>query len=606
MSLNVLLCQINNTPNRFQNNLVLIKACLKQAYSLISEGNTIDLIVFPELTIPGYLCKDLIYTENFIEQNHNALNHIINVIENDFPALKRTRIVIGYFDKNNEGVGKPFKNKLAVIHGGIIEGTYTKHLLPFYDVFDEARYCEPGTEHLVLRIGKHKVGFTICEDMWNDKMVDDYSYSDNPIQYYRNIGCDTLVNISSSPFVKGKPNLRQQMLEKISRDGDMTVIYCNQQGAHDELVFDGRSTVIVRGNTAAVMDANMDDINARLVTWNDKSDPQLVPRIYINSHDEKIEYIYNVMVLALRDYIVKSGFSKVVIGSSGGIDSAVVAALAAQAIGAKNVHCIMMPSKYSSEGSVLDAQQLHTNLGCYEYKMAIDPDQFNATFTEGFTNLSVNKERFKNFDPEAEFATHHPSADENLQARMRALNIMYFSNAFGALALTTGNKTELATGYFTLYGDSCGGYAPIKDLYKMEVYALAKWMNKKFKTMIPENIINKAPSAELAPNQTDEASLLPYPILDTIVKAFIEDYVTTSDGFEAWCDKQRTMDAYVNKDTNCILTFAFIATEPMWFHAYNRIIKLINHNEFKRQQAAPGIKLSRVAFGTGRRVPLVK
>jgi NAD+ synthetase len=569
----------------------------------VCNGHYIDLIVFPELTIPGYLCKDLIYTEGFIEKNHQRLNDILTLINTEFTLLKHTRVVVGYFDKNNEGIGKPFKNKLAVIHNGIIEGTYTKHLLPHYDVFDEARYCEPGTEHLVLKIRKHKVGFTICEDLWQDKMVDDYNYKDNPVQYYRSVGCDTIVNISSSPFTKEKPNLRQNMIQKISQDGDLTVIYCNQQGAHDELVFDGRSTIVSRGNPHIILEANLDSINMELCTVNEKVDPPLIPNIVIQTSESKFAYLFNVMKLALRDYIVKSGFKTIVIGSSGGIDSAVVAALASHAIGPENVHCIMMPSIFSSIGSVSDAQELHKNLGCNEYIIPIDPKSFYEKFEKGYTEGTIcDKTDIHNVFER--YHDHQPSADENLQARMRALNIMFFSNAFGALALTTGNKTELATGYFTLYGDSCGGYAPIKDLYKMEVYGLANWMNKKFKNVIPENIINKAPSAELAPNQTDEASLLPYPILDTIVKAFVEDYITTPEGFEIWCQTNRTLDGY--KDLNLIQTFAYIDNDVNWRIQYERIIKLINFNEFKRQQSAPGIKVSKVAFGTGRRVPLVK
>jgi len=592
--LNVALCQINTTPNRFKQNFELIVQCLKIANEH-SNDIPVDLVVFPELTIPGYLSKDLVYTEDYIRNNKKYLNLIIEEIDNNFRDLYDSRIVVGYFDINPEGIGKPFTNRLAVIHRGIIEATYTKHLLPFYDVFDEARYCEPGKDHLVINIDGHKVGFTICEDLWNDKLVDNYAYADNPIEYYRNVGCDTIVNISSSPFVQEKPNFRQHMIEEISKDKKLTIIYCNQQGGQDDLYFDGRSTIVMNGMTHLIMDPTANDIEVEFHTTDKNNWGHFISNIRIK---DEMEYLFNVIVNSLRDYIHKSGFKSIVLGSSGGIDSALVAALAKHAIGGENVHCIMMPSKYSSDGSVNDAKELHRNIGCNEYEMRIDPADFYVKFKQGYDNGILTK---ADIFGTKEYTKHHPSADENLQARMRALNVMYFSNGFGALALTTGNKTELATGYFTLYGDSCGGYAPLKDLYKMQIFEMAKWINKKFGPTIPENIINKAPSAELAPDQTDEESLLPYPILDRIVKYFIEYYVTTPEGFK----RTVVLDDEHSIDANYQAAIAWMKTDS-WKAEYKRIIDLINRNEFKRQQAAPGIKLSKVSFGSGRRVPIVK
>jgi NAD+ synthetase len=308
----------------------------------------------------------------------------------------------------------------------------------------------------------------------------------------------------------------------------------------------------------------------------------------------EIEVLYEMTKMGLHDYMKKSGFQSAVLGSSGGIDSALVATLACEVLGPENVHCIMMPSVYSSEHSVTDAKALHANLGCKEYMVKIDHKENMHHINNSIiaTNPVLDAEVAKhNNGQESKF---NKAAEENLQARMRGVNVMFFSNAWGALALTTGNKTELATGYCTLYGDMNGGFAPISDLYKMQVHAMCKFINAKAKKdVIPKNILEKPPSAELAPGQTDEASLLPYFILDKIVKNYVENYVDTREEFLRIVKKENLTE------------FNGPALELIEKN-YNRIIRLINVNEFKRRQAAPGIKLSRVAFGTGRRIPICK
>lgn len=547
----ILICQTNTTPADFRGNC-------DQILAGIEEGKHSDLVVFPELSIPGYLCKDIMFREGFIQKNLDWLSFVA-----EETAGRRCTAIVGYIDANHSGCGKPFRNMAAVLRNGTVIATYQKHLLPFYDVFDEGRYFQPGTELTVVDIGM-RWGICICEDLWNDKGSDDYNYVDNPLESYRRIGVNNIISINSSPFVHGKPFNRARMV-KASSPG--TIVYCNQYGGQDELVFDGNSFI--------AHDRNICKVAKGVYTHYDTSGYNL-------DAGEFDDDLYSMIVLGLRDYITKSGFKKVVLGSSGGVDSALVAALACDAIGPENVHAIRMPSIFSSDHSKSDAKRLHENLGCHDHFIPINHPPFVDHI---LTNLQL--------------ADPNPIANENIQARLRGMILMYFSNAWNALLLTTGNKTELALGYATLYGDMNGGFAPINDLYKMEVYKLCRQRNFALSNKaIPENILTKAPSAELAPGQTDEASLLPYPILDAIVKTYVEYYVADFELF---------------KNHTCWRTHignSQIISE--WVKAkdaetqYNRFIRMINNNEFKRRQAAPGIKLSKVAFGVGRRLPIVK
>jgi len=573
-----LLCQINTTPNDFEGNCQQIVNGFREGWK-----QNADLIVFPELSIPGYLCKDMMFRKGFVEENLKHLDALIHHIPSDY----NPHVVLGYIDKNYSGEGKPFRNMAAVIKNGHVIATYQKQLLPFYDVFDEGRYFQPGTERTIVEICGEKWGICICEDLWNDKGSDDYNYRFNPVEAYRTRGIYNIISLNSSPFVRNKPWKRFQMVEQIT-GGVGTVIYCNQIGGQDELVFDGNSFVAEKGKVRAV--AGMEQY---LIYDSTVERPWDAPCVQTETYD--------MLKLGLKDYIQKSKFKQVVVGSSGGIDSALVLALACDAIGPENVHGIRMPSSISSDHSKNDAEQLHKNLGCHDHIVPIAHDLFVQQIL-GHLNRH---------DPK-------PIANENIQARLRGLVLMYYSNAFDALLLSTGNKTELALGYCTLYGDMNGGFCPINDLYKMQVYETALYYNKKLcKDVIPENILNKAPSAELAPGQTDEASLLPYPVLDTIVEGYVEYFIGDFKSFQTYCygaqhfaaARGANIKELFDKECSKVKESNILAE---WFKGanaqqeYERMIRLINNNEFKRRQAAPGIKVTPVAFGIGRRLPIVK
>jgi len=550
-----LIGQINTTPCDFIGNCDQIIYGISRA---AEEG--CKLVIFPELSIPGYLSQDLIYNEGFIEKNHECVR-VITEISKNHPDL---RIVVGCIDRNTKGIGKPFWNMAIMIHNGYVAGRYKKQLLPFYDVFDEGRYFEPGKDTTVFKIDDTTFGLTICEDIWNDKEQEEHKYISDPVEEYQRLGIDCLINISSSPYCKHKPFKRQQVIDSVAKKFKKGAIYVNQVGGQDELIFDGCSTYVqFDGHKGLHYRYTIDD---KLDVTYKKM--ELSPSLYyVSSRDwlrHSMNYVRNVLVLGLRDYLKKSGFNSVVIGSSGGIDSAVTSCLAAEAIGPENVHCIMMPSVFSSDHSLTDAKELHKKIGCHEYKIPID-------------HIPVIENLKSNLNIEGDYS---PLADENIQPRIRGSYLMWFSNACGHLLLTTGNKTELAIGYATLYGDMCGGYAPICDLYKMEVYQLAKEV---YAHWIPENIIEKEPSAELAEDQFDANELLPYPILDKIVEEYIENNIHT---FNAFKEKVGCEDD-VEED-------------------YNKIIRRIDVNEFKRRQYAPGTKISCKSFGIGRRIPIVK
>jgi NAD+ synthetase len=561
-----LMGQINTTPCDFEGNLKQILDGIKEA----GDGDC-KLVIFPELSIPGYLCQDLMYDVDFIDQNNESI-YAIREASKEFPDL---RIVVGCIDRNTKGVGKPFKNVAIVIRNNYVIAQYTKQLLPFYDVFDEGRYFESGNETTVFRIDGRTFGLTICEDIWNDKEQKEHNYIGNPINQYANLDIDCLINISSSPYSQGKPFLRHKMLRRVSKKFPDGIIYVNQVGGQDELVFDGRSSYVkanqFQGST--LMDEhyvlyNGADSNPSYKVLEFDRDKSEVEGS--SSARQRQEFLKEMLVMGLRDYIEKCGFKQVVIGSSGGIDSALVICLAAEAIGPENVHCIMMPSVHSSDHSLSDAQALHKAVGCPEYKMPVAHTQLVEDLGEKF---NAGDDYYK-------------VADENIQARMRGSYVMWFSNALGALTLTTGNKSELAIGYATLYGDMCGGYAPICDLYKTQVFDIARSFYKDF---IPENILTKEPSAELAEGQFDSNELPDYDRLDVLIRAYVENNIHTIKSFKRWCEKNVSGEA-----------------PEFELEEYSRMILKIDQNEFKRRQYAPGTKLSKKAFGIGRRIPLAK
>ena len=571
----VCLAQINTTPGDFSGNLEKVQLGVEAA----SKAHA-DLVVFPELTLPGYLSQDLIYNPDFIERNLQALQEVVEMSGHCNPNL---HIVIGYIGKNT-GIGKPFTNLAGVVNKGSLTHIYQKQLLPFYDVFDELRYFEPGNELTMFNIGSVKVGLAICEDLWNDKGSDDYRYADNPLEKYRAAGVDVLVSINSSPFVHGKCQQRLDHIAPGTSDGP-AIVYVNQCGGQDELVFDGQSFVANKG-AVHYLCSNI---------FNDSYDVvEIFDETPATPDEVKTETVSlaDLLVLGLRDYVQKSGFSQIVLASSGGVDSAVVCKLACDAVGAENVHAIRMPSIFSSAHSRDDAKLLHENLGCWDYEVPIEHESLVQNLNEHF---SVHTDSENIVVRKTSAGGYSAVADENIQARLRDVYLMHFSNAYGAMPLSTGNKTESGCGYYTHF-DMNFSYAPIKDLYKFEVVDLAS-----SDARIPENIWRKPPSAELAVGQTDEESLLPYALLDPIVMSYVEDYVTSFERFRAW-----VATPVRQKITGNIQTLMDWLDREGAVNDYERIVSLIGRMEYKRRQTCPGTKVSKVAFGIGRRIPIVE
>ncbi len=575
----VCLAQINTTPGDFEGNV----ASILRGIDIAAEAGC-DAVIFPELTIAGYLSQDLIYDAGYVDRNLDELQRICEYSAR-YPQL---HVVLGYIDRNPTS-GKPFLNMAGVILGGDLVLRYIKQLLPFYDVFDEGRYFEPGTEPGVITIAGQRVGIAICEDLWNDKGSDDYNYQDNPLATYRDLGVDIIFSLNSSPYVHGKGKTRLQAIAPGA--SNMTVVYVNQRGGQDELVFDGQSFVVRGGDLVALcQDTQVDSFDVVDL----EQAPALVPRVA--SHLDKVADVelYDLLVLCLRDYVVKSGFTQLVLASSGGVDSAVVCQLACDAVGPANVHAIRLPSMYSSDHSRDDAKALHENLGCWDYEVPVDHQAVVEFLNQRFSGHSDpgNLVRQK-----MSTDTYASVADENIQARLRDLYVMHFSNAFGAMPLSTGNKTESACGYYTHF-DMNFSFAPIKDLYKFQVVDIAKSHPD-----IPPNIWRKPPSAELAHGQTDEKSLLPYAVLDPIVQAHVEDYVSTFTNFRVWAQNHIANQAGITSDLSF---FAEWLGGDSAESDFQRILSVIGRMEYKRRQTCPGIKVSRVAFGIGRRIPIVE
>ena len=571
----VCLGQINTTPGAFEENLERMLEGMK-----VAAKARCSVIVFPELSIPGYLSQDLLYQPRYIQKNLEALDRLCSATRDE--AFASLHVVVGYLEPN-PGPGKPFFNSAAVISEGKKVANYRKQLLPFYDVFDEARYFEAGDTLTILTICGHRVGITICEDLWNDKGEDHYTAERNPYARYREAGVDLLVSLNSSPFVQGKPEARMKRL--VADQGDLTLVYVNQWGGQDELVFDGHSFVARGGRLLyAAQQVEADEfpvVDLSAVVDDTTQQERVPPEVSLR----------RLIVMSLRDYALKSGFRDAVVASSGGIDSALTIALACDALGPSHVHAIRMPSVFSSEHSKTDAKALHEALGCWDYEVPIEHLDLVASLNERFDHLHDPDHLVRRVWVENKY---NSVADQNLQARLRDVYLMHFSNAFGALPLATGNKTESACGYFTHF-DMNLSFAPIMDLYKRQVFEIAEQH-----PAIPRSIIEKRPSAELAPNQFDEESLLPYAILDAIVQGYVEEFKSDFNAFRSWAT---TVDQVISCDRDALLTWL---SQDDSEAAYTRIIGLIGQMEFKRRQTCPGPKLSKVAFGIGRRVPIVK
>ncbi|MDB5321364.1 MAG: adgA nadE [Phycisphaerales bacterium] len=529
------------------------------------------LVVFPELSLLGYPPKDLLLKSQFVADSLRALDDIARQVQG-------IDVIIGYADRNPAPIGRPLHNAVALLRDGRIHSRHFKTLLPTYDVFDESRYFEPGpineTENLV-RIGDITAGLSICEDLWNDeKLIARRLYHQNPIADLNAAGAQLLINASASPFVVGKHDFRLQLFGEQVRRFNKPLVYVNQVGGNDELIFDGNSHVL---DAQGKVIAQAKDFEEDLLVV----DLEDAKQVSIHPHSVGLESIYKALVLGLRDYVRKCGFKTAVLGLSGGIDSALTAAIAADALGGAQVTGVAMPSRFSSEHSINDARALAANLGMPFHLVPIDAlhgayertlypvfDHVVAAISPGTTGKDPTRP-----DPAADLT------DQNLQARVRGATLMAFSNRFNHLLLTTGNKSEIATGYCTLYGDMCGGLAVISDVPKTTVWALSRWINEHAKReIIPWSSIEKVPSAELKPNQTDQDSLPAYDVLDAILHRYIEEEKgvaeIVADGFDP-------------------------AT-------VNRVIKLIDRSEYKRRQAAPGLKVTSRAFGFGRRMPIAQ
>ncbi len=539
----IALAQINTTVGDLAGNERKIHDAYRRAVALGAE-----LVVYPELATTGYPPRDLLLRPRFIEENLAVRDRLA-------AACGKTGMIVGYVGRNEKRPGREVTNSVALLHEGRMTATRAKTLLPTYDVFDEDRYFEPAPENAPFDFNNTTMGMTICEDVWNDEDYwDERRYRRNPAAELARAGAEILFNSSASPWHLGKNGARRSMLSQLAIKTRRPVIYCNLVGGNDELIFDGGSMVF--------------DPQGRLVAEGRRFEEDLLV-VDLSTAAAAIdlpeppdeELVFRALTLGLRDYLEKCGFKSAVLGLSGGVDSAVTACLAVAALGAGRVQGISLPSQFSSPGSLDDARALARNLGIQYDVIPIQPPFLGV------------KEQLKGI-----FAGRpEDTAEENIQARLRGVILMALSNKFGSLLLTTGNKSEVAVGYCTLYGDMCGGLAVIADVPKTLVYRVARWINRE-REVIPEASLTKPPSAELRPNQTDQDSLPPYDVLDRI----LEDYV-------------------VRLKTPTEIIAAGIPEA-----AVRRVVRLIDLSEYKRRQAAPGLKVTTKAFGMGRRIPIAQ
>ncbi len=540
----IALAQINPTVGDFAGN---IERMVKFAQCAQERGA--DLVVFPELALCGYPPRDLVERPGFIRRSEDELARLAALLP-PLPAL------VGYVRRSNAVQGKAAADAAALLQNGKVVLDYAKILLPFYDVFDESRYFEPGQSARVQELNSFRLGVTICEDVWNDKHFwKKLLYTRDPVEESVHAGANLLLNIASSPYSTEKTELRHNMLKTIAATRHIPVVYVNQVGGNDQLIFDGASMAF---NAKGELAARARSFEEDLVIF-DTSGGQ--PNIHPSPASE-IEAVYLALKLGIHDYVVKCGFKKVIIGLSGGIDSSLVATLAADALGPENVTGVGMPGPFSSAGSVRDAEALARNL---HINFRIIP--ITSIYKRYLAALASTFE-----------GRPRDVTEENVQARVRGNILMALSNKFGSLVISTGNKSELAAGYCTLYGDMAGGLAAISDLPKVMVYELARYVNRAGER-IPQACLDKPPSAELRPNQTDQDSLPPYEVLDVILKDYIEDARSSQEIAE-----RHGLDLALVRET----------------------IRMVNAAEYKRQQAPPTLKVTAKAFGMGRRYPIVQ
>lgn len=545
----IALAQINPTVGDIAANVRLI---LSTAHRAVSEGA--ELVVFPEMCLIGYPPLDLLDSAYMIEAVEKGLTHLQSHIP---PGAG---VLVGAPVPNPDPSGKRLFNAAVLLEAGAPRRIVNKMLLPTYDVFDEYRHFEPAKEQKVLEFRGIRLGVHVCEDMWNNEEVAEYhTYERDPLAELMAQGTDVFINISASPFSHGKHDLRTSVVQGICRNHGVPFVLVNQVGANTELIFDGDSRVHDATGRLVLCAPSFDEA---LLHWDTESGP--VGPHAVPASGSRIADIHDALVLGIRDYVGKTGaFDRALIGLSGGIDSAVTAALAVEALGAQNVTGITMPSRWSSAGSVTDSEDLARALGMELHQIPIEPavNAFESMLEPLFNG------------------TESGVAEENIQARTRGVTLMAMSNKFGHLLLTTGNKSELAMGYATLYGDMSGGLAVLSDVFKVDVYALAEYINQRAgRDLIPRSTIEKPPSAELRPDQTDQDSLPPYDVLDEILKRYIE----------------------LRQDADVI---ARQTGHPRVF--VEGLLRAVDRNEYKRRQAAPGLRVSAKAFGAGRRLPIV-
>jgi NAD+ synthase (glutamine-hydrolysing) len=539
--------QINPTVGDLRGNCELII----RSYQRLAEAGA-ELVLTPELAITGYPPQDLVFKSRFVPEN-------LAVLEKLHARVGNSPLVVGFVD-HNEGRGKPFRNAAALLEQGKpIRKTY-KSLLPTYDVFDEDRYFEPARRVEPFEVHGKKIGVTICEDIWTDEYLPRPLYEVEPVRVLVEQGAEIILNLSASPFRVGAPACRLEMIAAQAHTYQRPICYCNVVGGNDQLIFDGNSIAVnPSGKLIAHLAAFRED--ERIVDTDSAA--------AIKFHEGKTsEELFAALSLGVHDYFRKCSFHSAVIGLSGGVDSAVTAVIAVDALGAKNVTGVSMPSPYSSRGSIDDARALAQNLGIKFLEIPITDafQDFKAQFKEIFKAVPENE------------------TEENMQPRLRAMTLMALSNKFGHLLLTTGNKSELAVGYCTLYGDMAGGLAVISDVPKTMVYELARWINSDYaarsgkQEIIPTSTIEKAPSAELKPNQKDQDFLPVYETLDEILQLYVEENLSARD----------------------IIARGFDEKTVRW------VQRRVDLNEYKREQAAPGLKVTSRAFGMGRKMPIAQ
>jgi NAD+ synthase (glutamine-hydrolysing) len=564
----IALAQINPTVGDFSGNLQKIAEFVERA---AAEGAA--LVMFPELATCGYPPADLLEKESFVKRAEETLAAVAELTRGE----GRPAVLCGSPMRCESAFGKRVRNVAALMEDGEIKFVQQKMLLPFYDVFDEQRYFEPARKQALTVVKGKAIAITICEDAWNDKMFwPRQMYPVDPIDELMRqwavlpqplSGHRLILNISASPFWHGKLEVRQRMIGALAKRHHATVVMVNQVGANDSLIFDGGSFAVgPSGEVFAQAKSFVEDL--LVFETEDQGDgagegvdaAETLGNEGDAGGEDRVEKTWQALVLGTRDYLSKCGFRKAIVGLSGGIDSALVAAIAVEALGAENVQGVGMPSEFSSTGSVTDAEKLARNLGI----------AFSTVPIRG-----VYEEFSKSLEPFFK-GTSFGLAEENLQPRIRGSLLMALSNKTGALVLTTGNKSEMACGYCTLYGDMVGALALIGDVYKTEVYELSRWANRE-REVIPEDTLTKPPSAELRPGQKDTDSLPPYDVLDPIVRAYLEDYSSAEE---------------------------IVRSQGVELELVRKVIRLVELSEYKRQQAAPVLKVSRKSFGMGRRFPI--